>query len=277
MLALKLGLLAAAMIALTPLTACSRRLEVVDLRDFASELDPGSVVLLGEIHGTKEFPEFAGDLIDSIASMGSPVVAALEMPLGDQAGVQMFIESQGTDADRDALLSGQHWSAMDGRASEAMLALVERLRSERQTGERIEVRLFDPPGGAALAEDATSRDQSMAEEVLKVAEGFPDHVVVVLTGNVHAIAAPTSGVADPRSRTMGSIVRERLGEKVISLEGVGPTGDAWTCTATGCGPHAAGRATPAHTAGVSRQKEPTGGYHGQFFVRSVSASPPARH
>ncbi len=90
-------------------------------------LELGRVVLVGELHGTQESPAFVGAVACHALAASRTVTIALEWPVQEAERVDAFLDSTGSDVDRDALLGG--WIGapgdQDGRRSEAMVALVE--------------------------------------------------------------------------------------------------------------------------------------------------------
>ena len=120
-------------------------------------LEPGTILLLGEIHGTEESPAFALHTACHAARSGLPVIVGLELRAVEQARVDAFLASSGTDEDRRALLAGSVWQAgyQDGRASHAMVDLIDGLRVMR--GEGHEVRVIDRRRGSTLAFEPAHR------------------------------------------------------------------------------------------------------------------------
>lgn len=69
-----------------------------------------SLLLVGEVHGTNEAPALVGDLACASAKSGNAVVVALEVPIEEQARLDRFLTSDGTDADQKALLNSEFWT-----------------------------------------------------------------------------------------------------------------------------------------------------------------------
>ena len=67
------------------------------------------VLLLGEIHGTQEAPEFLYKIICNALNKNLTVTLGLELPPTDQKGVELFLQSKGKKADRDQLLNLSFW------------------------------------------------------------------------------------------------------------------------------------------------------------------------
>src|SRR5690606_23505072 len=66
------------------------------------------LVLLGEMHGTREIPLLTSMLVAHYART-EPVLLGLEVDASDQPLVDAFLESAGTDSDFAEVLSGAHW------------------------------------------------------------------------------------------------------------------------------------------------------------------------
>ena len=124
-------------------------------------LAPGTTLLLGEIHGTAESPAFALEVACHAARSGLPVVVGIELRASEQERVDAFMDSEGTDGDRRALLAGSPWQAgyQDGRASHAMLELIDGLRQLRHDGLDVRTALFDASGSRG----GQQRDRDMAK------------------------------------------------------------------------------------------------------------------
>lgn len=151
------------------------------------------LVLLGEMHGTREIPALAGELVARYARDRERVVLALEMIEDDQAAVDRYLDSPGDAADRAVLLSGRHWRepTHDGRDSEAMLGLIECVRTLRAQGDDVRIVAFDP------GDAGDSRDRGMAERLRAAAMRHPQARLLVLAGNVHAmLRAPQNLMLD---------------------------------------------------------------------------------
>lgn len=237
---------------------------------------PGAVVLFGEIHGTREIPDAFGRAVCSAAAAASTeVLVGVEIPRTEQAALDAFVASDGGDAARAALLAGAFWTGpwKDGRSSEAMVALLDRVRALRAAGARVRVVAFDV--GATPAPD---RDGAMAAALLDARAAAPDAVVVLLTGNLHARLA--GGLPPlPDMVPMGAHLRDAA-PATVSFDARHAAGTAWVCTGetpADCGAQPWGEAPTAKPAGVEplAAAEPHG-FTGVFHVGGpVSASPPA--
>lgn len=111
----------------------------------ASVIGPETIVLVGEMHGTEQSPPFVADLACIALARDLSVTVALEVPEEEAPLVTAYLDSDGGDAARAALLSGPLWTDdyQDGRRSAAELALLESLRRDRRAGLPVRVALLD--------------------------------------------------------------------------------------------------------------------------------------
>ncbi|MCY1076131.1 hypothetical protein [Archangium lansingense] len=234
----------------------------------------GQVMLLGELHGTREVPRFVALSTCQVASRGTPVTVGLEMPVENQERVRRFIASAGTEHDHALLMESPFWRSPypDGRSSEAMAQLLEQLRWLRAQGLDVEVFVFDHP---ELQGEA--REAAMARSVQAQVEAGPERFFLISTGNIHPRTQP--GLPwDLSYRPMGYMLARKL-PSLLSLDVAFNSGTAWICSVgetLECGE----RPTKGQDNGdryfVSFFEQPSeAGFHGVFYVGAVSASPPA--
>jgi hypothetical protein len=55
---------------------------------------PGAMVLVGDMHGTREIPTFVGDLVETLAA-DHHVVLGLEIPAGETPSLDAYLASPG--------------------------------------------------------------------------------------------------------------------------------------------------------------------------------------
>lgn len=209
------------------------------VREAASLIDAKTAgerfVMLGDFHGTAEIPAITGDIAArwSTGAHAQPVLLGLEAAGADQALVDRYLASEGTAADRAALLAGRHWTepTHDGRDSQAMAALIERIRALRAAGADVAVAMFDVSGGG-------DRDARMAKSLRAAIAAHPAARVLVLVGNVHAMTGePPQMYLDGKPFKPPTTMARHLADlHPVSIEFRGMSGDAWTCRET-CGRH----------------------------------------
>jgi len=147
-------------------------------------------VWVGESHGSNETPAVFGDLVCEALARGRQVTVALERPTSEQPALQSILTSSDLASAEKELLNQPGWrQIMDGRASEAMLRLLVSLRDLRKKYPALQISAIDGPSyTAALG----SRDEAMGLSVLSLAKR-PDDLVLILTGNIHAMRQPFFG------------------------------------------------------------------------------------
>ena len=258
----------------TPTAACAVGAAVPE-----KLLQPASILLFGEIHGSKELPSFFGEAVCSTADARVPVEVGLEIPKPEQATVETFLASTGAASDVAALISTSFWSRefQDGRSSQATVDLLERLRQLRAQGLPIHVFLFDLDESSPGSE----RDKLMAENISSHARAHPEALTMALTGEVHAWK--TKGAPwNPDFLPMGWHLVNG-GAQVHSLGRATPAGTAWNCvgsSASNCGSHetkAIAVLPDDQAAGIELLPEPSKrGYDGMYVTLSLTTSPPAQ-
>lgn len=145
-------------------------------------------LVIGESHGTRELPRFFGEIVCNL-SQQRPVVVGLEMGHLYQPALDDFMQSDGSAAARARLLASAHWNVPDGRASEAMLDLLIRLRDLTEQGAELSIVPFMLPSPSP-----EERERLMAQTLIDAAEANPDTRVVALVGRIHAEREPLGGV-----------------------------------------------------------------------------------
>ena len=268
------GILAAVVLAMSPVPATaspSTTTSCPSIGGVDQVLAPGIAILVGEVHGTEQSPAFVSALACNALWAGYSVTVGLEIPIDEGGRVNSFLASAGAQADRDALLAGAFWQSEphDGRSSVAMVALLDDVRTRRQAGDPIDVALLDDTGDG-------DRDRAMAGHLAEAANANPEGIVIALTGNAHTMVQPPPD-ADPGFAPMGQAATELLGSgRVVALDVTFSSGTAWVCTDTcgastlqGTGPADPAFAITLHLADASS------GYHGEYSVGPITASPPA--
>lgn len=236
-------------------------------------LVPGTIVMLGEMHGTNEMPALAGDLACRAAVDGHRVLLGLEIPRGEQPAIDRYLTSDGSAAAREALLRGKHWhpACPDGRSSTAMLALVEQMRALRQRGLAVDVLAFDMDA----YDSWNQRDEGMAAAILAGARARPDAIVLTLSGNLHNRIVP--GAPWDESLVPMGVHVVAAHQRVVSLDVRHSGGTAWIQTgASECGVNEL-PGKPAYQERYVDTSEAAGNEfgHGIGSVGAITAAPPA--
>lgn len=236
-------------------------------------LEPKTVLLFGELHGTAEAPAFVGNALCLATEAGRKVTLAFEVPHEETERFAAFLASDGGEAARAALLGGAFWTRpfQDGRGSLAMLGLVDTARRLRAAGKDVEIFLFD------AAEPTRSRDLEMANRLRPAIAAAADRLFVILTGNFHSqLTRGREGY--PAFVPMGFYVKDHhQGRRVVALDNLYTGGSAWICqSATDCGETKLGGGGGLPDWTVVAGAEPAErGHHGRYHLGAISASPPA--
>jgi hypothetical protein len=242
-------------------------------------LQPGSGLLLGEMHGTVESPEFAANAVCLALKTGVHVTLGLELPREDEERLGVFLRSPGTDRDRAAFLASPFWQKayQDGRSCRSRLALLDKARGWSREGWPLHVILFD-----RMAQPSGSwqeRDRWMAERIKEAMGARPGDLFIGLAGNVHMRL--TRGTPwDAGYESAGFLLKDlEPGRQLTSLDVAYSGGSAWTCTsaeAASCKVRSLRGSGDDQGTRVIRFPEVRQGYDGVYNVGKLTASPPAR-
>jgi len=188
-------------------------------------------VFIGELHGSNETPAAFYDLVCDAVAQGKQVTVALERPASEQAALDNVLTAKDLAAARESLLQLPGWKdVLDGRASEAMLRLLVSLRELHRLHPDLKVVAFDAPyTGTAPG----ARDEALGHALLSLRPTKPNGLVLILTGNLHAMQASKRGY---------DLAAMYLPPKeILSLEVTDRGGESWSQDATdGCGPFKGG-------------------------------------
>ena len=243
--------------------------EVPDpLAELTERAQAHRVLLVGELHGSWEVPGIVAGLATNLLADERPLLVGLEIWRSEQAALDRYLASAGTGEDRERLLAGPFWATRDGRSSEAMVALIERLRALALKAP-LAVVAFDIEAGSDIT--GAERDRSMGELLLARLESMPDARLLVLAGNFHT-RIQSGAPWDPAHDFMGHFLRE---QDPYAVEIMGVKGSTWMCP------------DPEHCRAWQMPEAPfepglTLGdtlndrrHHGVWWLPQISASPPA--
>jgi len=233
-----------------------------------------TLLLFGEIHGTREAPAFVGRYLCAALAQPGPLLLGLEIPGADnQAAIDAYLASAGTLADRRALMATPHFRAKlsDGRSSVAMFELIELARRLRHEGGPVGVLAFDAWPEATRHDRGESREQAMAQNLRAAAR--PGTRLIVLAGNAH-VSARVGRPGAPDYAPLGALLAD-LAPLRLNIDLTG--GSHWTCRKPGdCGP----QPMPSHPAlrpGTSLlgldERGAEAGFDGYFHVGPITPSP----
>jgi hypothetical protein len=184
-------------------------------------------VFIGEMHGSNETPAAFRDLVCDAIAQGKHVTVALERTTSEQAALDNILMAKDLSAAQQSLLQLPGWKeVLDGRGSEAMLRLLVSLRELRRLQPDLKVVAFDAYAGPLAP---GPRDEAMGHALVSLRPAKPNDLVLILTGNIHAMQASKRGY---------DLAAMYLPPKeILSLEVTDRGGESWSDSTTdGCGP-----------------------------------------
>ena len=211
------------------------------------------LILLGEMHGTRETPRMVAALAARYAQEG-PVLVGLELPETLAPAISSYLDSSGDAAARAALLAPSEWhvphATSDGRRNLEVIALFEQLRVLKAQGREVSVLPFDNPPGTSRGSQA--RDQAMAARIRAAYAALPRGRLLAVAGNVHAmLRKPDPMFAPPELQDpMGCYLLD-LQPFSVNIQSSG--GEFWAFDGSKCGP---APQTPVSFPSVRMQDQP---------------------
>ena len=171
-------------------------------------------------------PDFVGRLACQAARQGIPTLVALPLLRVDQEWVDTYFASQGRAEDRSAFLQVARsfdWQTSGVRGSEAVLRLLDRVRTLRDTGLPLHVLAYEDVG------NRPGRARARATTLEGVRRTQPDALllVVVERSEARTVLGPSEA---PAQAPLGFSLA-RWGLKPLSLDVRSPGGEAWSCPA----------------------------------------------
>ncbi len=242
---------------------------------------PGLTILVGEQLGTREVPAAVGNMACELAQVGRTVLLGVAMPRTEQEAGDAFVRSEGQYDDLEALLAGSFWRQVprDGRSSRALVVLLERVRRWRAGGLDIQPIAYDAPDTKG-----NTREEAMAELLLKHRRERPQATLLVLGGNYHVRSqdgAPWSRFFEPLGYRL-----VRKGLPLYSLDTAFARGQRWACAVNrlmepecrvyATSPSDESYSPPGRAPSVQLFDELSeAGFHGVLHVGALHASIPA--
>jgi hypothetical protein len=230
------------------------------------------LVMVGEMHGTREVPEYFGELVCSALATESSVAIGLELPVAMAPALDEYLDSDNADA-VEKLLNDPSWSPtfQDGRLSEAMLQLIQKLATLKARHEgQLSVHLIDAPEDYRDGEMPKSR--SLAAHIRKIINDSNADYLFTLTGNFH------NRINVPPDQSAATALSE-LEPFTVTLSW--QKGQAWMCagaTPDNCGDtRLPNRDTEIEEARIVLNDDEQSRWHARLEIPLLSASPPAVH
>lgn len=231
-------------------------------------------VVVGELHGTVEAPAAFAEIACD-ASADRPLVVALELSDQMQPSLDQWMASDGGAAAKSAFLDQPFWKEAviegDGRSSEAMLAMLERLRDLKAGGRDILVVATQPSVHRPEGFDQSYFEVYMAHAWIRAAYSRPEARVLILVGNMHAMKDRMH--PDDHLFAAGHIDKRFVRSLKVAQQG-GATWDLSSDGHFGISPQYA--AEPADMRGVILQPVRGGLYDGWLALGPATPSPPVK-
>lgn len=154
----------------------------------AVSIPPGEglrFIILGEMHGTVQQPRFFGNLVCNL-SLRHPLNVLIELATSSTPAIQAYVASDGSPEAKRLFLSDAIWDPKiaDGRNSEAMFELIERLRKLKQSGADLQVYGTQPD--YLETADQFYGELARANDWAKIAASRSQALNVVFVGAAHA-------------------------------------------------------------------------------------------
>ena len=200
--------------------------------------DP-EIIIIGELHGMIEPPEFIDALICHSLKAGFRTAVALEV--SDKKGLHKnYLSSNGGEQALEKLFQGYSWKSniTDGRSSQAMLKLFESLRQRISKNENIAFIPFlgtldpmpfiDSETGELINKRGylEANEKAMADKIKSSSKNAEADKTIVLVGNVHARNGKIHAAGE-RYRVMGDFFDPA---HTVRLKAISMSGTAWNCS-----------------------------------------------
>ncbi|MDX2218052.1 MAG: hypothetical protein SF172_03395 [Burkholderiales bacterium] len=230
------------------------------------------LIFVGELHGTKESPQFVSDLTCGLLHMKKQVVLAVEMSSDFQPDLQSAINAPSEQQALAELEKLRFWDAtmQDGKRSLAYMKLLRTAWSWKRQFPDFDVAAIDLSGSSF----PSARAEFMAGEIRKILNRDRQVVVVAFTGNIHARrqkGTPWNKAFVPAASLLNDV-------EMVSLNMDYTAGTAWNCGGRGCGinPVSDLPVTGKSTKPSIQISQADPYYDGVYQLGEVSASPPVR-
>jgi hypothetical protein len=189
-----------------------------------------SMLLIGETHGTDETLDLVTALIEQ-QPRASKLAIGLEFPTTEDVRLRQFLKSPPTKEVTDTLLASDFWSFKDGRASQALLRFLIKIKEMKKEGRDIEVfGIEDVLSERRSPNPVANKELGMAAILKKRAE--LGQKLIAVGGNFH-IRVDASASAD--STTVPNQLRSYAPYVLLPNSDYGA---AWTCLEmSDCGIH----------------------------------------
>ncbi|MGE5106153.1 MAG: hypothetical protein ACM3H8_01290 [Sphingobacteriales bacterium] len=238
----------------------------LDSANFGKFIEDKKVIVVGEVHGTTEVPQFVLQLAKLLKKKTGQVTIALEISSNYQADIDNFLEH----GDFEKLKELDYFKYPDGRTSVAVGELIKGLR---EIG-GVRIICFDVEWGTA---NTATRDSLMG---LNLSKKYRNERMIVLTGNIHANLMEGYWRSGFKSAIYYFKEINGLENNLISLNTYFGGGTIWNCMQDGCKERdAGGSPLGSEYDGLTKFIEiygdkNTDGYSGFVYFNRVTVSKP---
>jgi len=189
----------------------------VDVSNIAKTRD---ILIFGEIHGTKEMPEYFGSVICSLVTDKNfvrKITVLLEHPKSSNDELQEYLKSDYLSSDNQKLINSSPWNKrlQDGRASVAVLRLVKELGVYKKNYPQLNIQAWVDYNAA---EKQRNLDSILARDLTNLYDKDHNSLVILLIGNYH-------GNSNYSNNMVSFLDRPYKYYKLVSMRG-----DSWNCT-----------------------------------------------
>lgn len=225
-------------------------------------------LLIGEYHGTVEMPAVAGDAFCAAVATGRPTILGIEFLPENQLWLDAYLASDGGEAARAALREAPAWREAGGRATGAVLDLIERARLFARAGRLVSIVAFDIQPTPTLS---PQREAGLAAGLANAQMRVPNSLVVALTGLGHADKEGWVSQSPPFLAAGGLLPATHT----VSLAFARPGGRYWGCHAPdgdrtrGCTAYDMPVREPVAPRGITLDPRLRGGFDGVYSAGSA--------
>jgi len=184
----------------------------ISFQEFIKELIKYKLILLGEIHGTKEIPYEIKKIITSLTHHNLKKVF-FEAPIEEQKYLDDFIKT-GSISSLNNIPSFKYKENSDGRNSKEYLDLIEYLRSKKT----VKIFFVDSIKG-----DLNKRDLNIYKNIKKLISK-DEGLSIFITGNIHAYTEIIN-LKDIKMKTTGYYLKKDLKDKLASVNFIPANGN----------------------------------------------------
>ena len=237
------------------------------IRGMTEYLQGHRIVMFGEGHGTNEMPATFLRIVCIALQQGAEVSVGLEQPIDQEQPLATYLASNGDLAAREAILKTNFWNTgRDGRASVAMLDMIDGLRRLRRAGYRLEVFPMQGPS----TDWHLRNDEKMADRIRREFSARPTSLILTLSGNIHNMKTKPSWLPAEVPAPILTYLKD-LEATTFNITSTG--GGAWDCQKE-CSVHSrAVQAGPEEFVVIAADVKDA--YTGAISVGQTTASPPA--